>query len=72
LGMSEVVSEDAVRRGLDKIDEHDGLAWLQGHLDYTTRPLLSEIGGVSARRSCSRWRSRPSKARFSSNAILQV
>ena len=42
LGMSEVVSEDAVRRGLDKIEEHAGLAWLQGHLDYTTRPLLSE------------------------------
>jgi hypothetical protein len=42
LGMSEVVSEDAVRRGLDKIEEGDGLAWLQGHFDYTTRPLLSE------------------------------
>src|SRR5271155_5745913 len=42
LGMNEVVSEDAVRRGLDKIKEGAGLAWLQGHLDYTTRPLLSE------------------------------
>ena len=38
----EVVSEDAARRGLDKIEERDGLAWLQGHFDYTTRPLLSE------------------------------
>src|ERR1700739_1608014 len=42
LGMKEVVSEDAVRRGLDKIEEGAGMAWLQGHLDYTTRPLLSE------------------------------
>ena len=42
LGMTEVVSEDAVRRGLDKIDEETGETWLQGHFDYTTRPLLSE------------------------------
>jgi hypothetical protein len=42
LGMAQVVSEDAVRRALDKIDDDAGLAWLQGHLDYTTRPLLSE------------------------------
>src|SRR5215471_164082 len=42
LGMKEVVSEDAVRRGLDKIEEDAGVGWLQGHLDYTTRPLLSE------------------------------
>src|SRR5258708_135742 len=42
LGMTQVVSEDAVRRALDKIDDSAGLAWLQSHLDYTTRPLLSE------------------------------
>ena len=42
LGMTQVVSEDAVRRGFDKIDEDASLTWLQGHLDYTTRPLLSE------------------------------
>src|SRR5262245_59369443 len=42
LGMTEVVCEDAVRRGLDKIDEEAGETWLQGHFDYTTRPLLSE------------------------------
>jgi hypothetical protein len=42
LGMNEVVSEDAVRRGFDKIEEIACMAWLQGHLDYTTRPLLSE------------------------------
>jgi len=42
MGMARVVSEDAVRRALDKIEEPAGLAWLQRHLDYTTRPLLSE------------------------------
>jgi hypothetical protein len=42
LGMTEVVCEDAVRRGLDKIDEEAGQTWLQGHFDYTTRPLLNE------------------------------
>jgi hypothetical protein len=40
--MAQVVSEDAVRRALDKIEEPAGLAWLQQHLDYTTRPLLSK------------------------------
>ncbi len=42
LGMKKVVSEDAVRRGLAKIDEAEGLAWLQTHLDYCAAPLLSE------------------------------
>ena len=42
LGMSKVVSEDAVRRAFDKIEEDAGLCWLQEHLDYCTRPLLSE------------------------------
>ena len=42
LGMKKVVSEDAVRRGLAKIDEAAGLAWLQTHLDYCASPLLSE------------------------------
>ena len=37
LGMTQVVSEDAVRRGFDKIEEQAGLGWLQGHLDYATR-----------------------------------
>jgi len=31
LGMTQVVSEDAVRRGFDKIEEQAGLDWLQGH-----------------------------------------
>ena len=33
LGMKKVVSEDAVRRGLAKIDEAAGVAWLQSHLE---------------------------------------
>lgn len=42
LGMSRVVSEDSVRRGLERIDAETGASWLQGHLDDTVRPLLSE------------------------------
>ena len=42
LGMKRVVSEDSVRRGLDKIDADAGARWLTGHLDETVRPLLSE------------------------------
>src|SRR5229473_4125180 len=40
LGMEQVLSEDAVRRGIDKIEEPAGLNWLQEHFDYCTRPLL--------------------------------
>jgi hypothetical protein len=40
--MDGVVSEDTVRREFDKIEESADLVWLQEHLDYTTRPLLSE------------------------------
>src|SRR6266446_5932295 len=42
LGMRKVLSEDAVRRNLGKIDEAPGLIWLQGHLDYSVAPLLDE------------------------------
>ena len=42
LGMSQVVSEDSVRRNLGKIDETKGIEWLQGHLDYVSAPLLGE------------------------------
>jgi len=42
LGMRKVVSEDAVRRALGKIDAGAGIAWLGRHLDYCTGPLLSE------------------------------
>jgi hypothetical protein len=40
--MRQVVSEDAVRRGLAKILHAKGLPWLQNHLDYCTTPLLGE------------------------------
>src|SRR6516164_911335 len=42
LGMKKVVSEDAVRRALSKIEEEPGIAWLREQLEYCTRPLLSE------------------------------
>ena len=42
LGMQKVVSEDAVRRALTNIAEHDGTTWLQRHIDRCTYPLLSE------------------------------
>lgn len=42
LGMTRVVSEDAVRRGLGRIPGPEGAAWLCGHLDDTVRPILTE------------------------------
>ena len=42
LGMSKVMSEDSVRGNLGKMDETEGVAWLQDHLDYCVSPLLSE------------------------------
>jgi len=42
LGMTRVLSEDAVRRGLAKIDPMAGETWLQENLDYVVRPLLRE------------------------------
>ena len=42
LGMTKVVSRDAVRRALAKIDESAGTAWLERHLDYCVGPPLSE------------------------------
>ena len=32
LGMSQVVSEDSVRRNFGKLDETEGVQWLQEHL----------------------------------------
>ena len=43
LGMKKVVSEDAVRRALGKIDEAGGIAWLREQLEYCVRPLLGEL-----------------------------
>ena len=42
LGMTQVMSEDSVRRAFSKMEEADGIAWLQRHLDYCVAPLLSE------------------------------
>ncbi len=42
LGMSRVMSEDAVRRGFGKIEAAAGEAWLHRHLKATVEPLLSE------------------------------
>lgn len=42
LGMGKVVSEDAVRRALKKVDEALGVEWLQQHLQRVYAPLLSE------------------------------
>ena len=40
LGMTKVISEDALRRGLEKIDETAGVAWLREHLERSVLPLL--------------------------------
>jgi hypothetical protein len=42
LGMAAVVSEDSVRRNFGKLDEADGVAWLQEHLDACVSPVLGE------------------------------
>jgi Transposase DDE domain len=40
LGMSKVISEDALRRALIAIPEAEGVAWLDGHLADSVMPLL--------------------------------
>ena len=40
LGMTKVVSEDSLRRSMEKIEEFAGIDWLQKHLDKCTQPLL--------------------------------
>ena len=42
LGMSKVISDDSARRALQKIDENDGIRWLQDSLYYCYSPLLSQ------------------------------
>src|SRR5450759_964866 len=42
LGMTKVVSDDSARRALGKIDEEDGVRWLQDHLSYCYKPLLRQ------------------------------
>lgn len=41
LGMNKVVSDDSARRALKKIDEIDGINWLQAHLQSCYEPLLN-------------------------------
>ena len=40
LGMSKVVSDDSARRALKKMDEEEGVSWLQEHLHGCYEPLL--------------------------------
>lgn len=40
LGMSKVVSEDSVRRGLAGFDETEAIDWLDRHLGHSTHPVL--------------------------------
>ena len=40
LGMSKVISEDALRNALKRIPETAGTAWLDGHLSDSVAPLL--------------------------------
>ena len=49
--MSKVVSEDALRRALAKIDETAGVQWLQAHLDYCVRAAARRAVGSRCRSS---------------------
>ncbi|MDR2112907.1 MAG: hypothetical protein LBQ62_07405 [Candidatus Accumulibacter sp.] len=40
LGMSKVISEDALRNALKRLPEAAGTAWLDGHLTDSIAPLL--------------------------------
>jgi hypothetical protein len=40
LGMNKIVSEDSMRRALLKIDEMQGIVWMQKHLNNCYSPLL--------------------------------
>ena len=40
LGMNKVVSDDSAHRALQKIDETQGISWLQNHLQLCYAPLL--------------------------------
>ncbi|MEE8058621.1 MAG: transposase [Pseudomonadales bacterium] len=42
LGMSKVVSDDSARRALKKMDEDEGVDWLQNHLQRSYEPLLTQ------------------------------
>ena len=42
LGMRKVVSDDSARRAMKRIDEEDGVSWLQTHLQRCYEPLLTQ------------------------------
>ena len=42
LDMRKVVSDDSARRALKRIDETDGVIWLQNHLQHCYEPLLTQ------------------------------
>lgn len=42
LGMRKVVSDDSGRRALQRMDERDGIEWLQTHLQRCYEPLLTQ------------------------------
>lgn len=42
LGMTKVVSDDSARRALQKIDEAQGVSWLQEELQRSYEPLLTQ------------------------------
>ncbi len=42
LGMTKAVSDDSARRALKKMDEEQGIAWLQTHLQRCYEPLLTQ------------------------------
>jgi hypothetical protein len=42
LGMTKIVSEDSVRRGLKRIDAEAGASWARGHLMSCLEPILDE------------------------------
>jgi hypothetical protein len=42
LGMSKVVSDDSARRALKRMDEDEGVNWLQQHLQRSYEPLLTQ------------------------------
>ena len=42
LGMTKIVSEDAVRNGLKAMPESEGAEWMQKHIDSCVTPLLGE------------------------------
>ena len=41
LGMKKIVSDDSARRGLKKINEDEGVEWMQKHLHLCFEPLLT-------------------------------